>query len=70
MCEYDHSDVCHCSDWQKDICPNYCFRARVTKDYRESDYPYPVTFSSFKGQACFCPLSPGKTQSYKVLAYE
>lgn len=48
---FDHSDVCHCLDWNNHICPLGCFRARLTKELKELDPPYefPVSYAHFKG---------------------
>ena len=55
--KYNHSDYCHCSDYEKDICPEQCFRARLTKELKESDppYPFPVSFGNFR-ESGYCPL--------------
>ena len=55
---YDHSDLCHCSDYNIDICPGECFRARLTKELKEADppYPYPVSMGNFRNSG-YCPLS-------------
>ena len=49
---FDHSDFCHCLDWDPNICPKSCFRAALTKDLKEMDPPYewPVAYASFKGK--------------------
>ena len=54
---YDHSDYCHCSDWKNDICPEDCFRARITKELRSMDPPYqwPVSYANFR-KSGYCPL--------------
>ena len=61
---FDHSDYCHCSDWENDTCPDKCFRARLTKDLREMDppYEYPVSFANFKSSG-YCPLNDGKEEN-------
>lgn len=40
-------DYTHCFDY-KPTCPKDCFRAQITKDYIESNYPYPVSFTYLK----------------------
>lgn len=60
--KYDHSDFCHCSDYDAKKCPKKCFRARLTKELREADppYPYPVSMVNFfhSGE---CPLHKEET---------
>ena len=51
---FDHSDYCHCLDYDPEKCPESCFRAIITKDLKESGYPYPVYFSYFKECADIC----------------
>ena len=55
---YDHSDFCHCSDYEPDNCPTECFRARITKELKEADppYPYPVSMANFHNSG-YCPLT-------------
>ena len=57
MSKYNHSDLCHCSDWKNDICPKECFRARITKELRDMGppYPYPVSYANFH-KSGYCPL--------------
>ena len=54
---FDHSDFCHCLDWNSNICPQGCFRARITKELNEMDPPYewPVSYASFKNSE-YCPM--------------
>lgn len=45
-------DASHCSDYQKDICPEECYRARLTQDLKDNwdKFEYiPMSFSHFKG---------------------
>ena len=55
--KYNHADFCHCSDWKADICPEECFRARITKELKEAPtpYPYPVSIGNFRNSG-HCPL--------------
>ena len=54
--KYDHAGYCHCFDYQPDICPGECFRARLGKELTEvGSYPYPVSYGNFR-RAGFCPL--------------
>ena len=50
----DHSDCCHCLDYDPEKCPESCFRARITKDLKESGYPYPVSFAHLSEVADIC----------------
>jgi len=58
---YAHGEYCHCSDWKADICPSECFRARLTKELKEANppYPYPVSFANFKSSG-YCPMTEGE----------
>ena len=38
-------DYAHCLDYNEQICPKTCFRARLTKDYLDSKAEFPVTWS-------------------------
>ena len=49
-------DVSHCWNYDETTCQTDCYRAIVTKDLRDSKYPYPVSFSEFKGTD-ECPLA-------------
>ena len=62
--KYNHSDYCHCSDWNPDICPGECFRARLTKELKEADppYPYPVSIGNFRHSG-HCPLDEMEDES-------
>lgn len=62
--KYDHSDFCHCSDYNSDICPKECFRARLTKELKEADppYPYPVSMANFRHSG-YCPLHEMETEN-------
>lgn len=42
-------DVSHCLDYDEKKCPADCYRAKVTKDLKDSNYPWPVSFVHFKG---------------------
>ena len=55
---FDHSDYCHCSDYDQDTCDKNCFRARLTKDLREMTPPYqwPVSYANFRSSP-YCPLN-------------
>lgn len=61
---FDHSDYCHCSDWNIDICPEKCFRARLTKDLKQMNppYEYPVSFANFKNSG-YCLMTNGKEEN-------
>lgn len=50
----NHSDICHCLDYDPKKCPESCFRARITKDLKESGYPYPVSFAHLREVADIC----------------
>lgn len=56
--KYDHSDFCHCSDYDPSICPEQCFRARITQELKEvkPPYPYPVSMANFRNSG-YCPLT-------------
>lgn len=41
-------DATHCLDYTPK-CPQECYRAQITKALKEERYPYPVSFSYFKG---------------------
>lgn len=62
--KYDHDDFCHCSNYNIDICPEECFRARLTKELKEANPPYPgrVSIGNFRysGQ---CPLDEMETKN-------
>lgn len=47
-------DYAHCWDYEKGVCPEECFRAKLTDDLK--NWPYPVTYSKFKGTEA-CPLT-------------
>ena len=49
----DH-DYAHCWDYEKGVCPEECFRAKLTDDLK--NWPYPVAYSKFKGTET-CPLT-------------
>lgn len=58
--EYGHGDMCHCADWQPD-CPNNCFRARLTKEYKENEDKFigiPTSWASF-GKTATCRRQEG-----------
>ena len=45
-------DVCHCYDYNETLCPQKCFRAKVTKDLKDNIRYYesrPMSFANFKG---------------------
>lgn len=48
-------DACHCSDYDEKTCPKGCYRAKLTKELLESDFPYPTSWSNFKGTQ-YCPM--------------
>ena len=47
-------DACHCLDYNEKTCPKNCYRAKLTKELRESSYPYPTSWSNFEGTR-ICP---------------
>lgn len=53
--KYDHEMYCHCSDYKKDICPEECFRARITEEVKAFQYPYPVSYGNLRSSG-YCPL--------------
>lgn len=57
-------DACHCFNWDPAICPDTCYRAQLTKDLKETNYPYPVTWSWLKNTP-YCPKWPEKTEEPK-----
>lgn len=45
-------DVCHCYDYNRYICPEECYRAKVTQDLKDNYEQYegiPMSFANFKG---------------------
>lgn len=54
-------DVCHCSDYNKTLCPEDCYRAKVTADLKakwETEFKdIPMSFAHFKGTP-YCPKWP------------
>ena len=52
-------DNCHCLDYDEQTCPPKCYRAQLTKDLKDSGYPWPVSFASFKG-TIYCMLEVEK----------
>ena len=45
-------DVCHCSDYIQNMCPENCYRAQVTQDLRDNIRKFediPMSFAHFKG---------------------
>ena len=45
-------DVSHCSDYNRYICPETCFRAKVTQDLKDNMDKYefiPMSFAHFEG---------------------
>lgn len=59
-------DYAHCWDYEKGVCPEECFRAKLTDDLR--NWPHPVTYSKFKGTEA-CPLTrqqPKRTHGDKL----
>lgn len=58
--EFEHEDLCHCADYQSD-CPNTCFRARLTKEYKMHEDNFagiPITWSHF-GETASCRRQEG-----------
>lgn len=47
-------DYAHCWNYEKGVCPEECFRAKLTDDLK--NWPYPVTYSKFKGTDG-CPIT-------------
>lgn len=47
-------DYAHCWDYEKGVCPEECFRGKLTDDLK--NWPHPVTYSKFKGTEA-CPLT-------------
>lgn len=47
-------DVVHCIDYCS-MCPDTCYRGRVTKDLIDSKYLYPVSYAHLKNTKD-CPL--------------
>ena len=61
-------DYAHCWDYEKGVCPEECFRAKLTDDLK--NWPYPVTYSKFKGTEA-CPLTkpqPKPTNADRIRA--
>ena len=54
-------DATHCFDWTSE-CPVDCYRAQLTKDLKESDYPWPTSWAFFKGTKT-CRLSQKNEQT-------
>ena len=52
-------DNCHCLDYDEKTCPKKCYRAKLTKDLKDSGYPWPVSFAHFKG-TIYCMLEGEK----------
>ena len=51
-------DYSHCSDWNPDMCPESCFRAKITKDLKENSEKYKYglfSYAHFKGTS-YCTL--------------
>lgn len=49
-------DATHCADYTT-ACPKRCYRAQLTADLREIRYPFPTSWSHFKGtQMCPEPI--------------
>ena len=51
---FDHSDICHCLDYDPEKCPESCFRAKITKELREIGYQYPVSFAHLSEVTGIC----------------
>ena len=51
-------DATHCYDYS-DKCPKTCYRAQLTKELKEIDYPLLVSWALFKGTE-YCPKWPNK----------
>lgn len=49
-------DATHCYNYN-DKCPKTCYRAQLTKELKEIDYPWPVSWALFKGTD-YCPKWP------------
>ena len=61
-------DYAHCWDYEKGVCPEECFRAKLTDDLK--NWPYPVTYSKFK-ETDACPLTnpqPKRTNGDRIRA--
>lgn len=59
-------DYSHCWDYEKGVCPEECFRAKLTDDLK--NWPHPVTYSKFKGTEA-CQLTnpqPKRTHGDKI----
>ena len=53
-------DATHCFDYSKD-CPDTCYQAQLTRDLKETNYPWPVSWAYFKGTD-YCPKWPSETK--------
>ena len=61
-----NDDYARCWDYEKGVCPEECFRAKLTDDLK--NWPHPVTYSKFKGTEA-CPLTnpqPKRTHGDKI----
>lgn len=54
-------DATHCFDWTPE-CPVDCYRAQLTKDLKEINYPLPTSWAFFKGTDT-CQLSQKSKQT-------
>ena len=56
-------DACHCSDYNKTVCPKDCYRAQLTQDLRDiwesKLHGIPMSFAAFKGTK-YCKLEDKK----------
>ena len=61
----------HCGDYNPDICPRDCFRAKLTKEYNErcADFEgIPVTWANLR-KTDVCPLNaPKRTNGDRIRA--
>ena len=57
-------DATHCSDYEKQKCPNSCYRARLTEDLAQRGdlVGIPMSWASFRySEECpFCTLPRGR----------
>jgi len=56
-------DYAHCGNYDRDTCPEKCFRAVLTEDLKSRPdlWGVPMTYSDFKGTA-ECPLTRGEAE--------
>ena len=57
-------DATHCADYNKETCPQKCYRAELTEDLRRTHYPLPTSWAHFYGTK-ECPKCKDNSEKTK-----